>query len=325
MSWLLDFTFSGGQLRRLEQERTVPGFQAQRLQPQHKPRVVVIKRANVGILPHTQRQPNAAWWHHSLSDGYLKVKDLEELIYVGEDPRTGENIFASMAENLTGPRLSQLVWAPSKDGCVADMSRTDQAAFGLALSLLRWHASSRFCANCGTAAHATHDAGFSRLCPKCKKQHFPQLVPAMLVAVMDGKGNVILSQRRKNTKLLTLLSGFVMHGESIEETVRREVEEETGAKVSELRYIGSLPWPYPYLIMLCYYAVADASPNLVVEASELEKVMWVSKQHVQRALEGKHSDFELQGPGSAPYAMLKPWVDGEVDDHGRPTKPQNKL
>ncbi|KAG5496035.1 hypothetical protein JIQ42_02921 [Leishmania sp. Namibia] len=150
-------------------------------------------------------------------------------------------------------------------------------------------------------------------------------MPAVLVAVMDGRGNVILSQRLKKSKLLTLLSGFVLHGESAEVTVRCEVEEETGARVSEVRYIGSQPWPYPYLMMMCYYAVADASPNLVVEASELEKVMWVSKQEGRRALEGRHSNIELHGPGTTPYAMLKRWVDGVVDGHGRFSERQSKL
>lgn len=325
MGRLLELTFSGGHLRCLEQERMVPGFQAQRLQPSHKPRVVIVKKESVGCVPRAQRQPNVAWWQHSLCDGALAVKNLKELIYVGEDPRTGENIFSSMADNLAGRRLSQLVWAPSKDGHVFEMSRPEQAAYGLAMSLVRWHAFNRFCANCGTATDPTRDVGFSRFCPKCRKQHFPQLVPAVLVAVLDGKGNVILSQRRKESKVLTLLSGFVLHGESAEETVRREVEEESGARVSKVRYIGSQPWPYPYLMMMCYYAVADASPSLVVDASELERVMWVSKQDVRRALEGQHSDMELRGPGTTPYAMLKPWVDGKVDDRGRITKPQSQL
>ncbi|GET91301.1 mutt/nudix family protein-like protein [Leishmania tarentolae] len=326
MSRLLEFTLSGGQLRRLEQERMVPGFQNQRLQPSHRPRVVIVKKENVGFVPRAQRQPNVAWWHHSLCDGSLSVKDLKELIYVGEDPQTGENIFSSMADNLSGRRLSQLVWAPSKHGDVLEMSRPEQAAYGLAVSLVRWNASNRFCAKCGTATDPTRDVGFSRFCPPCRKQHFPQLMPAVLVAVLDGKGNVILSQRRKKSKVLTLLSGFVLHGESAEEAVRREVEEESGARVSEVRYIGSQPWPYPYLMMMCYYAVADSSPSLVVEASELENVMWVSKQDVRRALEGGgKGDIELLGPGTTPYAMLKPWVDGEVDDRGRFTALQSQL
>ncbi|KAG5471517.1 hypothetical protein LSCM1_01610 [Leishmania martiniquensis] len=325
MDRLLEFTLSGGTLRRLEKERMAPGFLAQRLQPASKPRVVIVKEANVGFSPRAQRQPNVAWWHHSLCDGLLTVKDVKELVYVGENPKTGENIFAAMADTLSGPRLSQLVWAPSKDGYTFEMSRPEQAAYGLALSLVRWHACSRYCANCGAATDLTRDVGFSRLCPTCKRQHFPQLMPAVLVAVMDGRGNVILSQRRKSSRLLTLLSGFVLHGESAEETVRREVEEETDARVSEVRYIGSQPWPYPYLVMLCYYAVANASPNLVVEASELEKVMWVSKQDVRRALEGQHSNIELHVPGTTPYAMLKRWVDGVVDDRGRFTEPPGKL
>lgn len=325
MSELLDFTLTGGELRRLEQERTAPGFQAQRLQPARKPRVVIVKKANVGFVPRAQRQAGQGWWHHSLADGSLEVKDAAELFYVGEDTRTGENIFSTMADNLAGPLLARLEWAPSKDGHVFDMTRPEQGAYGLAVSLVRWHAAHRFCAYCGAATDPKPDVGFSRKCTKCKRQHFPQIIPATLIAVLDGKGNVILSQRRKKTKMLMLLSGFVLHGESIEETVRREVLEETGAKVTELRYIGSQPWPYPHLIMLCYYAVAEASPNLVVEASELERVLWVNKADVKRAFEKRHPDIELQGPGTTPYAMLKSWVDGTVDDRGRIVRQPSRL
>ncbi|KAG5472191.1 hypothetical protein CUR178_02867 [Leishmania enriettii] len=125
------------------------------------------------------------------------------------------------------------------DGSAFDVCRPEQAAYRVAVSLVRWHACNRFCANCGSATDPTRDVGFSRLCPKCKRQHFPQIMPAELVAEMDGSGYVILSQRRKRSKLLTRLCGFVLHGESAEGTARREVEEETGGRVSEVRYIGS--------------------------------------------------------------------------------------
>ncbi|KPA74556.1 Mutt/nudix family protein-like protein [Leptomonas pyrrhocoris] len=320
-----DFPMSGGTLQRYEKERMAPGFQAERLQASRKPRVIIVKRNNAAFVPRAQRQPNVVWWHHSLSDGTLTIKNTKELFYVGEVPLSNENLFVTTANNVSGPLLNTLEWKVAKDNDVLDMGRAEQAAFGLALSLVRWNGANKFCSRCGAPTDPTRDVGFSRTCTRCKRQHFPQIMPAVLVAVFDGRGNVILSQRRKTSKQLTLLSGFMLLGETAEETVRREVEEETGAKVSAVRYIGSQPFPYPYLLMLCYYAVAADSPKLVVEAEELTKVVWVSKADVRKALAEGHPDFTLHGPGTTPYAFLKPWVDGDVDDFGRAVKRSSKL
>lgn len=325
MTDFLDFQMCGGTLERYEHDRMAPGFQAARLQAAHKPRVVIVKGGNAAYVPRAQRQPNVPWWHHSLSDGGLTVKDVKELYYVGEVPETKENIFATTAKNVSGPRLATLEWKVAKDNDVLTMGREEQAAFGLALSLVRWHGANPFCSRCGTPTDPTRDAGFSRYCPKCKRQHFPQIMPAILVAVFDGRGNVILSQRRKSSKQLTLLSGFMLHGETAEAAVRREVEEETGAKVSNLRYLGSQPFPYPYLLMLCYYAVAAESSSLVVQKEELEKVVWVSKEDVRKAYAEGHPDFTLHGPGTTPYAFLKPWADGDVDNFGNVVRRSSKL
>jgi NADH pyrophosphatase NudC (nudix superfamily) len=321
----LPFAMSGGTLQRYEKERVAPGFQAERLQPSHKPRVVIVKGNDAAFVPRAQRQPHEGWWHHKLSDDAITVKNVKELYYVGEVPQSKENIFVTTAANVSGPLLSTLEWKVAKDNYVLEMPRSEQAAFGLALGLVRWNVSHKFCPRCGADTDPARDVGFTRTCIKCKHQHFPQIMPAVLAAVFDGRGHVILSQRRKQSNRLTLLSGFMVLGETAEETVRREVEEETGARVHHVRYIGSQPFPYPYLLMLCYYAVASNSPDLVVEAEELQKVVWVSKDDVRRAFAEGHPDFTLHGPGTTPYAMLKPWVDGEVDDFGNVVKPAGKL
>nr|AGU67957.1 NAD+ diphosphatase [Crithidia acanthocephali] len=325
MSTFLDLQMSGGVLQRYETERMKPGFQAEHLKASHKPRVVIVRGNDAAFVPRAQRQASEAWWHHSLSDGSLTVKNVAELYYIGEDPRTKENFFATTAANVFGPLLQQVEWKVAKDNYVLEMPRAAQAAFGLSLSLVKWNGANKFCPRCGTATDPTRDVGFSRYCPRCKRQHFPQIMPAVLMAVLDGRGNVILSQRRKSSKQLTLLSGFMLHGETAEEAVRREVEEETGAKVTALRYLGSQPHPYPYMLMLCYYAVAGDSSTLVLEEAELEKVVWVSKAEVRQAYAEGHPDFTLHGPGTTPYAMLKPWAEGKVDDFGNVVQPISKL
>lgn len=320
MSNYLHFTMAGGTLERHEVTRTQKGFLVDRLLPQNHPRIVVCKKngSAVAVVP---KGPQAVpQWHHPLQhgSGALTVKDPAGLIYLGEDKAAAQNLFATTPENVDGAGLAHLIWAPTKGPIQAALASSDLAALGLALSLVQWHSKNGFCPRCGTPT-TTADHGLSRQCPKCRAQHFPQIMPAMLVAVFDGKGNVILSQRRKNSKQMTILSGFMLHGESAEETVHREVEEETGAKVRNLRYVGSQPFPFPYLVMLCYYAVAVPSDApLVADAQELQKVCWVSKADVRRAMTGHHSDMSIPGPWTAAYQLLKQWVDGAVDDCGAP-------
>ena len=167
------------------------------------------------------------------------------------------------------------------------------------------------------------DYGLTRECTGCKHRIYPPVVPAMIVAVLDGKGNVIMSQRHhhnldtRGRPMRTVLSGFVAQGESMEETVVREVKEETGASVTSLRYVGSQPWPFPFQLMTCYYAVAEDSPDLVPEKEELVQVRWVPKSEVALMLAGKHEEFVTSPPNTATFPLLEGWVSGRVDDRGQ--------
>jgi NAD+ diphosphatase len=99
--------------------------------------------------------------------------------------------------------------------------------------------------------------------------------------------------------------------------VVREVKEETGASVTSLRYVGSQPWPFPFQLMTCYYAVAEDSPHLVPEKEELVQVRWVPKSEVALMLAGKHEEFVTSPPNTATFPLLEGWVSGRVDDRGQ--------
>ncbi|KAL7699009.1 mutt/nudix family protein-like protein [Lotmaria passim] len=322
-SSLLSFPLADVAVRRYEKERGEAGFIARRAVPAAKPCAVVCKDNGSGIL---LNGGPTCWLHPILLHGgssFLRVP-ITNAAFVGEDTTRPRNVFVVGAQEVEPDYAAHREWA-SPMSVLASLNPTEQSLLGLALSMQQWSTLNAFCTRCGAAMHST-DFGLTRDCTSCKHRIYPSVVPAMIVAVLDGKGNVIMSERRQrgtsapsNKPRLTILAGFVAQGESMEETVVREVMEETGARVTSLRYVGSQPWPKPYELMTCYYAVAEDSPNLKAEEDELMQVRWVSKKDVALMLAGKHREFVTSPPNTATFPLLEAWVSGRIDNRGQPT------
>ncbi|KAL7704511.1 mutt/nudix family protein-like protein [Lotmaria passim] len=321
-SSLLSFPLADVAVRRYEKERGEAGFIARRAVPAAKPCAVVCKDNGSGIL---LNGGPTCWLHPILLHGgssFLRVP-ITNAAFVGEDTTRPRNVFVVGAQEVEPDYAAHREWA-SPMSVLASLNPTEQSLLGLALSMQQWSTLNAFCTRCGAAMHST-DFGLTRDCTSCKHRIHPSVVPAIIVAVLDGKGNVIMSQRIRPYKdargrpMRTVLSGFVAQGESMEETVVREVMEETGARVTSLRYVGSQPWPTPYELMTCYYAVAEDSPNIAPEAKELSSVEWVSKEEVRRGLANEDPNYGVVPDFTAAHVLLAKWVNGEVDDRGAPT------
>ncbi|MEM9425636.1 MAG: NAD(+) diphosphatase, partial [Pseudomonadota bacterium] len=115
-------------------------------------------------------------------------------------------------------------------------------------ALIEWHRTHRFCAQCGGASNMI-EAGWQRACPACGARHFPRTDPVVIMLIT--RGNSVLMGRSPHWPegMYSLLAGFVEPGETIEAAVRREVFEEAGIKVGEVRYLASQPWPFPNSLM----------------------------------------------------------------------------
>lgn len=141
---------------------------------------------------------------------------------------------------------------------------------GRALQLLEWRRSHRFCGGCGapTEPHASERA---MVCPRCGQLHFPRVSPAIIVLV-ERDGRALLGRSPHFPPgVFSTLAGFVEPGESLEEAVRREVMEEVGVRLGDVRYFGSQPWPFPHSLMVGFtarWAGGDVAPDgvEVVEA-----------------------------------------------------------
>lgn len=149
---------------------------------------------------------------------------------------------------------------------------------GKCAELLYWHNNTRFCGVCGgTMKFHTH---ISKRCEQCGKEVWPQLAPAVIVLIHKGPDEVLLARGRSfRTDFYGLIAGFVETGETLEQAVHREVREETGLSIHNLRYFGSQPWPYPSGLMVGYHA-DYLNGSLHVQREELYKAAWFHRDHL---------------------------------------------
>jgi NAD+ diphosphatase len=175
-----------------------------------------------------------------------------------------------------------------------------------ATALGAWHNNHQFCAKCGAKTLVT-GAGWSRTCSVEKTEHYPRTEPAMIVAVEDEAGRILLGRRKEWAPgWFSTLAGFVEAGESVEACVVREVFEESGIKVDRqsLRYLGSQPWPFPASLMLGYRATA-LTTNLKNDDDEMAEVRWFSRDEFTQACENK--TLQLPNTTTIAWHLIGHW------------------
>jgi NAD+ diphosphatase len=157
----------------------------------------------------------------------------------------------------------------------------DATVFAQARAMLHWHARHRFCGVCGGAL-AFVRAGWLGRCTQCDSEHYPRTDQAIIVAVSDGERLLLGRQRNWPPRRWSVIAGFVEPGESLEQTVAREVFEETGVRVRASRYLASQPWAFPGSLMLGF--LAEAEPDMPVAGDELEDVCWYDAAAIRAGL-----------------------------------------
>lgn len=147
------------------------------------------------------------------------------------------------------------------------------AIFAQARALLHWQQRNRFCGVCGHPLEFIR-GGFVARCNECRIEHYPRTDPAIIVAVSDGERLLLGRQASWPEKRWSVLAGFLEPGESLEQTVVREVMEEAGVRVRSCHYLASQPWPFPAALMLGFSA--EAEPQPVNVGAELQDARWFS-------------------------------------------------
>lgn len=153
--------------------------------------------------------------------------------------------------------------------------RTDERIFrlaGRALQLVEWDETHRFCGRCGEATERSRTEHV-RTCPRCGLTAFPRVSPAVIMSVVDGDRILLARHPRLPAAMYSVLAGFVEPGETLEETVAREVREEVGLEVDDIRYFGSQPWPFPHSLMVAF-TTRFAGGELRPDPAEIEDAGW---------------------------------------------------
>ena len=166
---------------------------------------------------------------------------------------------------------------------LARLGLDDLALYGGARSLLDWHARHRFCAQCGQPTQIAK-GGWQRDCPSCKASHFPRTDPVTILLV-EHSGRLLMGRNsRFPERRYSALAGFIEPGETIEEAVAREVLEEAGVRVRDVRYVMNQPWPFPSQLMIGCHCMAE-DDALTIDYTELADACWFTRAEVAEAME----------------------------------------
>lgn len=249
-----------------------------------------------GLDPEVDIEGRLAW--RSLADA---APD-SELIFLGliDDK-------AHFAELKRGEKGSGLNYNPRVWQMLAGLPGHELALYGGARTLVDWHARHRFCSLCG-AGSVMSKGGWSRTCTGCGAEHFPRVDPVTIM-LSEYRGKVLLGrQPRFPPRRFSALAGFVEPGESIEEAVARELWEEAGVRVKDVRYVASQPWPFPSSLMIACTSEA-LSDELTLDTTEIEEAGWFSADEVRAAMAGDESaPFIAPPPFAIAHDLLKHWL-----------------
>ncbi|WP_229733296.1 NAD(+) diphosphatase [Sphingomonas psychrolutea] len=184
----------------------------------------------------------------------------------------------------------------------------EAATYAAARSVLDWHSRHQFCANCGHQT-AMFRAGWGRNCPNCQAEHFPRVDPVVIMlAEHDGRA-LLGRQPAFPPRRYSALAGFLEPGESIEEAVAREIMEEAGVRVRDVRYIASQPWPFPSSLMIACVGMAE-DDTITLDTHELEDAIWVERAVVRAVLAGEDGPFLPPPPYAIAHTLLTAWAAG---------------
>jgi len=183
--------------------------------------------------------------------------------------------------------------------------RTQAAQFAYGRGLMFWHRRHKFCGACGSETES-REAGHVRHClnHECNLEHFPRTDPAVIMLVHQGDKCLLAHHGRLKQGVYSTLAGFVEPGEMLEDAVRREVLEEAGVKVGEVKYAGSQPWPFPTSLMMGFYAKAD-STEISLDDDELEDAQWFTRKQL---LNFKDAGCSLPSKDSIARNLIEGWI-----------------
>ncbi len=191
----------------------------------------------------------------------------------------------------------------------AVISKDDLAIVGHGRWLFEWHRKHQFCANCG-APTEMKNGGAKRRCGACETEHFPRTDPVAIVLAIHDGACLLGRSPHFPPGFLSALAGFVEAAETPEEAARRELFEEAGVKLTDIRYQFSQPWPFPTSLMMGFIADAE-SRDLHLDTNEIVEARWIDRADIQAALAGAQLDFRVPPRFTIARQLLERWAGQE--------------
>jgi NAD+ diphosphatase len=218
---------------------------------------------------------------------------------VGIAERDGDGADAAVAgDGPEGHGADGGLWVPLM-ALGATLSPAEWTAAGRAVQLVEWARTSRYCGRCGTPTEMAPGERAVR-CPNCGLLAYPRLAPAVIVLIRRGDEVLLARNGRFGRRMFSTVAGFVEPGETLEDAVRREVLEEVGVELGDVRYVGSQPWPFPHSLMLGFDA-DWASGDIRVDGEEIVEAAWF----------GRDSLPPIPPPLSIARRLIDRWYDAE--------------
>jgi len=176
-----------------------------------------------------------------------------------------------------------------------------------ARAMFYWQSRHKYCGTCGSPTESK-EAGNLLVCTNenCGISHFPRTDPAIIVLVTKNDKCLLGHSKGWPGNRYSTLAGFVEPGESLEETVKREVFEESGIIVKNIKYFSSQPWPFPSSLMVGFTAEAE-NENIVINDNELESVLWFSRDEIKEKLTS--GEIKMPGKVSIAFKLISRWFD----------------
>jgi NAD+ diphosphatase len=270
------------------------------------------RRADAAWLSAQRQAPNARWLvfdddgRAAVQDGRLCMKETRDVApgapanFLGQ--LGGVPIFA-LREGGGHDLPAGIRWLDLRTAA-GELDRFEAGLFAYARGLANWQHATRHCSFCGGPL-AFVDGGHRALCKQCGRVHFPRTDAAIIVIVEHGDACLLGRQASWPAGRYSTLAGFVEPGESLADTVRREVREETGVEVVDCDFHSSQPWPFPASLMLGFTASA-AGREIRLGDGELEDARWFTAQDIVAGLED--GSLRVSTPHSISWRLIEHWL-----------------
>lgn len=227
---------------------------------------VLLNRDTTGNLHLPLWQQAKAWsagwssWNIGNTQYIFELQGVKYFLWMGE---AGESLDTAYSYE----KVATLRQLTSKTTCFAIMT---------AWHLFTWYRNNIYCGHCGTRTQHDHKERMMR-CPGCGNMIFPRIAPAVIIALTNGDKLVLSKYANRNVTRYGLLAGFIEIGETAEEAVAREVMEEVGLKVKNIRYYKSQPWGIAGNLSIGYFCDLDGDDTIHLDENELACAEWFSR------------------------------------------------